>query len=166
MYDKMKRVFAVIPVVALSLLMLAACGEAEREEATTPGGDEAATTATAVDTTSTWITGEQRAPIAVAEGGQTVIVSVDDNNIAIPETLVPGPAVFTVTNAGSKEHSLMVKAGETMVKQLDTPVQPAATASMNVDLPAGTYTVVCPIEGHDKAGEQRTLVVQAASNNS
>lgn len=160
----MKRAFVMIPAVALSLLMLAACGDGEREEATT--GDETVTTATAADTTSTWITGEQRAPIAVAEGGQTVIVSVDDNNIAIPETLVPGPAVFTITNAGSKEHSLMVKAGETMVKQLDTPVQPAATASMNVDLPAGTYTVVCPIEGHDKAGEQRTLVVQAAANNS
>ena len=132
-----------LAVLTLSLALVA-CGGGERETGAVSENTPAA------DTTGTWITGETRPPIATAEGGQTVMVTMEDNSIAMPTTLAPGPAVFTVTNAGANDHHLEVDAAGTSIKRLDTPLKPMDTASLNVDLPAGTYTVRCTMEGHQE----------------
>jgi hypothetical protein len=136
----MKKSFAVLTLV----IALVACGGGERETNAVSENTPAA------DTTGTWITGETRPPIASTEGGQTVMVTMEDNSIAMPTTLVPGPAVFTVTNAGANDHHLEVEAGGTSVKRLEAPLKPRDTASLNVDLPPGTYTVRCTMEGHQE----------------
>lgn len=159
MSRRMKRFEATLAAALLTFVLSACGGESEQAGTTATSGDQTATT-TAGDTTSTWITGEQRPPIAVTEAGQTVLVSIDDNNIGMPTTVVPGPVVFTVTNAGTKQHDFQVEAANMPLKKLENALEPKGTASLQVDMPAGTYTVICPIEGHVEAGEKVTVTAE------
>lgn len=124
----MKKNFA----VAVFAVMLVACG-----------GDEKASSEELrpMDEPS-------RGPVAVAETGQTVVVSIDDNVIGMNDTLPPGPTVFTVTNNGSKPHNFVI-AQDILDWRLDQDLQPGQTSSVQVDLKAGTtYRASCPLEGH------------------
>ena len=118
----------------LVMLLCVACGGEKKEAAGTANDNNLL-----VDT---------RPPIAVTEGGQTVVVTLDDNVVGMPTTVPPGPTVFTVTNSGQKPHNFVVER-DTLDWRLDEDLQPAATKSVQVDLQAGgTYRAYCPLEGH------------------
>jgi uncharacterized cupredoxin-like copper-binding protein len=89
-----------------------------------------------------------RGTVAIAESGQTVVVSIDDNVIGMNDTVPPGPTVFTVTNNGSKPHNFVVSQ-DILDWRLEQDLQPGQSASVQLDLKAGTtYRASCPLDGH------------------
>ncbi len=91
-------------------------------------------------------------PIAVVE------VKLTEFTIEMLGTMPPGKVSFSVTNAGTRDHNFAVE-GESIEKTFDTPLQPGETRHLQVDLPAGTYTVYCSVDDHKERGMQLELRV-------
>jgi len=84
-------------------------------------------------------------PIPIVE------VKLTEFSIAMPTTVPPGPVTFSVTNAGTMEHNFEVE-GQGLEKKFETNLKPGETQSLRVDLPAGTYTIYCPVDDHKARG--------------
>jgi hypothetical protein len=113
-------------------------------------------------------------PFFVACGGgnreanqdQTVQVRVTDEELAMPESLPTGATTFQVTNNGTHEHSFGI-VGPAGDLTLDEPLKPGETATLDVDLEAGTYRVYCPVDqSHGKSMQLALHVVPAAGSQS
>jgi uncharacterized cupredoxin-like copper-binding protein len=147
-----KRWIGVAAVSGL-LLVATACG----------GGNEPATPATSSPTASGSATG----------GGQTVGVTEKDFAISTsPTSATAGPLTFDVQNEGPSTHEFVVfktdlapdalptKADGTVdeegqgVKHIDEIEGIAAgdEATLDVDLEAGSYVLICNLPGHYKSG--------------
>lgn len=138
-----------------SLLVLAiACGN--RESAT----DTAATLDTAATDSATHPAspgGEALVPDVVS--GTTVLVMLSDGSIAVREqSIPPGPAVLTVENRGTGVHNLYVE-GEGISRAAGDNIAAGASASVDVNFKAGTYTMYCPVLDHREKGESVTVTV-------
>lgn len=138
-----------------SLLVLAiACGN--RESAT----DTAATLDTAATDSATHPAspgGEALVPDVVS--GTTVLVMLSDGSIAVREqSIPPGPAVLTVENRGTGVHNLFVE-GEGISRAAGDNIAAGASASVDVNFKAGTYTMYCPVLDHREKGESVTVTV-------
>lgn len=133
---------ATIAILTLTLLGLPLAGCSEKQE----------TEAVETDTTATWITGETRDPVPSTSAGQTVLVSINTNDLAVPDQVTPGPTVFTVTNSGNATHSLRIE-GNGIQAELTDPVAPGGTEGLPVTLAQGKYQAWCPIENHRELGE-------------
>lgn len=140
---RLRATAVLVPLLAIT--MLAACG---RETAEVPESE----------TTATWITGETREPVPETETGQTVLVSMDENGIAIPTEVAPGPTVFTVTNAGTEAHQLAI-AGNGMEAQMPSPVPPGGTDGLDAVLAPGKMQAWCTVEPHRARGETAEFTV-------
>jgi uncharacterized cupredoxin-like copper-binding protein len=67
-----------------------------------------------------------------------------------------GPVRFHFNNTGAVEHTMLIpelSKGTPMIK-------PGTDFDLDLDLPAGTYHVVCDVPGHKEAGMEMTLVVK------
>jgi len=67
-----------------------------------------------------------------------------------------GKVKFHFNNTGAIEHTAVIpelSKGTSMVK-------PGTDFDVELDLPAGTYNIVCDIPGHKEAGMEMTLVVK------
>ena len=98
------------------------------------------------------------------KSGSTVLVTIADGRIVVanPDQIPPGPAVFTVKNAGSAVHSLFIE-GEGLNRALPNNLDGGAEASIDGRLSAGTYTLYCPILDHRQKGETTTLIIKPPS---
>jgi hypothetical protein len=69
-------------------------------------------------------------------------VYVNDSKISVSPTSVgAGPVVFTVTNQGSKAHSLAIlSAGGSKIAST-APINPQGTTQVSVDFKPGTYSI-------------------------
>ena len=65
-------------------------------------------------------------------------------------TLAAGRVVFSVANLGEDDHNLSVRAGATNLGKVDLP--PGDTGSLVLQLPPGTYTLFCSLQGHEEQG--------------
>jgi hypothetical protein len=92
------------------------------------------------------------APLPIIE------VKLTEFAIELPKTVPIGKMVFSVTNAGTMEHNFEVE-GKGLEKKLEMNLKPGETGNLQVDLPAGTYTVYCPVDDHRKRGMQLELIV-------
>src|SRR2546425_123236 len=74
----------------------------------------------------------------------TVKVSLTEWKVQLaPARVAPGPVVFEVTNAGTIPHAFEVE-GRRLAKS--TPqIQPGTTATLRLDLRAGSYEAYCPV---------------------
>ena len=97
-------------------------------------------------------------PVVAGEGLAVVEVKLTEFMIEMPTTAPPGRLTFSVTNAGTMEHNFEVE-GEGIEKKFDTNLKPGETRSLQVDLPAGTYTVYCTVDDHKERGMQLELKV-------
>ncbi len=97
-----------------------------------------------------------------AMAGERVIAVVEvkltEFTIEMPRTVSPGQVTFSVTNAGTREHNFEVE-GEGIEKTFDTNLKPGETRNLQVDLPAGTYTVYCSVDDHKERGMQLEIRV-------
>jgi plastocyanin len=100
------------------------------------------------------------APDATSEGGaaaetQTVTVLAHDIYFDPAEiTIQAGKVLFDVTNQGAAPHDFTIDA-----LGIHIVVDPGATQTLEVDVPAGTYEYYCSVPGHKAAGMVGTLVV-------
>ena len=133
----------------LIVLLAAACG-----------GDE--DSVTAADTVAP--VAEPLAPrtsvIADTEAGATVVVVLEDNTIGMPtESIGPGPAVFTVRNAGQELHGFAVK-GDGVDARIAETLSNGQESTLEVVFTAGSYRAWCPLH-EDQAGEAVDFQVAA-----
>lgn len=97
------------------------------------------------------------------KAGTTVIVTLNDNtlDVANPDQIPPGPAVFTITNASKTNvHNLFVD-GPGVQKAAGNDMSPGQTVNMNIDLKVGKYTLYCPILDHRRKGESIDLIIKS-----
>lgn len=88
---------------------------------------------------------------------RTVQVNVTDQELQMPETLPTGPTTFQITNAGNHEHSFGI-AGPAGDETLDKTLKPGETATLDINLDAGTYRVYCPVD--EKHGKPLQLALR------
>jgi plastocyanin len=94
-----------------------------------------------------------RVPAAVSASQNVQLLEYE---IRMPETLAAGVHRMNVTNAGKEKHGLAIEGMD--VKAND--IAPGASSAFDLTLPAGTYTVYCPVEGHRGKGMERMLTVK------
>lgn len=101
-------------------------------------------------------------PLALAQGGNPVEVSLIDGQIQMVNSLPAGSTTFMITNNGTKEHSFEVE-GNGLEEELDPHLQPGENGTLTVDLQPGTYEVYCPVGNHRAEGMTMQLTVTAAT---
>jgi FtsP/CotA-like multicopper oxidase with cupredoxin domain len=96
---------------------------------------------------------------AEAAGGAapaTVTATLAEFSISPDPLVVEAGGRLQVDNAGAAVHNLAVKGRELRTSNLD----PDGSATLDVSsLPAGDYTVICEIPGHESAGMSATLTI-------
>ena len=132
----------------VSALVLALC-------AVSCGGDEASTSRD-----------QPRPPAAEPASNRvdTVRVTLDEYVIGMPRVLPAGTHVLSLESVGFEEHNLLfyVKSTDSLVWETGSRLSPYETRVVTVDLPPGTYSVVCDFSGHEGRGMFTELRVEAA----
>jgi len=93
-----------------------------------------------------------------AAGSGAVEVSLSEFAIDMPTTLPAGPTVFNVTNDGEFPHNLEIE-GQGIEVALENNLESGQGGTLEVDLPAGTYEVYCPVGNHADRGMRLELTV-------
>ncbi len=142
----MKKLLALLAVIALAALGLAACGGDDDDD---DGEDTAAVTT--------------QATTGGAAGGSTVdISSPSGSDLAFDQSEVTaqaGPVTINYDNPQSLSHDVVVEdsSGEVLG---GTDLVSGGTTSATVELQAGTYTFFCDVPGHREAGMEGMLSVK------
>jgi uncharacterized cupredoxin-like copper-binding protein len=109
------------------------------------------------------VTPPQTAIPAARAGGAatapTVDVQLTEYEIRMPDSLPAGPQRFRVINSGKQTHNFVIE-GPGISQKLASDLTRGDTTEFTVSLPAGSYTVYCPMDGHRGKGMQRTLLVR------
>jgi uncharacterized cupredoxin-like copper-binding protein len=129
-----------VPIAVVAVLALSGCGE--KRETTTGAGSSAAGSSAAASVSET----EFKLDPAAATVDQA------------------GQVTVQVKNDGSTEHALEIEAPGGEVK---TPtLAPGKSATLKLDLKAGSYQMYCPIDGHKDKGMKGELVVAGGGTDS
>ncbi|MGZ5411179.1 MAG: plastocyanin/azurin family copper-binding protein [Solirubrobacterales bacterium] len=144
----MRKLLALLAVVALATFGLAACGGDDDDG----GGDETTVEATATEETTA----------AGGAGGAVDISAAADGSLAYDQSEVSAPAGsvrINFDNPASLSHDVAVEdeAGEEIGK---TDLIAEGTASTTVDLAPGSYTFFCTVPGHREGGMEGTLTAE------
>jgi uncharacterized cupredoxin-like copper-binding protein len=99
------------------------------------------------------------ARIGGAATSPTVDVQLTEYEIRMPDSLTAGPQRFRIINSGKQTHNFVIEGGR-ISQKLASDLTRGDTAELVVNLPAGSYTVYCPIDGHRGRGMQRTIEVR------
>lgn len=145
------------PLAIIAFVALTACPSKNNEVAKPLGS-----TSDTADATSTASPGGS-ALVPETKAGTTVIVTLNDNSldVANPDQIPPGPAVFTITNASKTNvHNLFVD-GPGVQKAAGNDLSPGQVTNMNIDLKVGKYTLYCPILDHRTKGESIDLIIKS-----
>lgn len=94
----------------------------------------------------------------MARPGDQVEVSLTEYAIDMPTSLPAGTTTFMVTNNGTVAHNFEIE-GQGIEEEFEQNLQPGATATMQVDLQPGSYTVYCPVANHREQGMELALTV-------
>jgi uncharacterized cupredoxin-like copper-binding protein len=89
----------------------------------------------------------------------TIDVQLTEYEIQMPDSLTAGPQRFRISSSGKQTHNFVIE-GAGISQKLASDLSRGDTAELAVNLPAGSYTVYCPIDGHRGKGMQRTVVVR------
>ncbi len=101
--------------------------------------------------------GGRSSQTSASGGTQAQVVEVEEGDLYIKPaelTAEPGPVEFRVTNKGAIEHNFSIEGvGRTEM------IPAGGSATLSVDLEAGTYAVKCEVPGHADSGMRGTLTV-------
>ena len=172
----MRHTFAVI---ALGTLLLASCQSSypTGSMSSSSGSGTYTTTGTTSSTSSGTTTtapitlGNMTSSGSTTPTQQQVEVTLNEYRIDMPDTLPTGHVVFHVVNYGSIPHSFGIRSGSTSTgygmqgqtfdKSLPTNLDPGQSATLEVDLQAGSYAAYCPVGNHASThGMTKTITVQ------
>lgn len=152
-------------LLLLALLSLVACRD---QETTDPavGGPSEATTMVSNDSATTQ--SSPMNPVNPPETDQPSSsptaattpheVHLIEYAIHMPQSVPAGRVAFNVENGGKENHAFEIE-GNGVHQQTDT-LSRGNTASLEVELKPGTYTVYCPVNGHKDKGMRTTLTVR------
>ncbi len=94
---------------------------------------------------------------------QTIVITETEYHLEPSAVTLnaPGTYVFRAENRGTIVHSFSIRDGvtNTLVNNLN----PNANGDLMVNLQAGSYTMFCPIPGHEQLGMVGTVVVKPTS---
>ncbi len=93
--------------------------------------------------------------------GTTVTLSLKEYSITpATVTLKAGTAVtFEARNDGTINHALLISGSGVNVATKDLAFGPGMTETITATLAAGTYTFICPVDGHASQGMKGTITV-------
>jgi uncharacterized cupredoxin-like copper-binding protein len=150
-------------------LLIAACPGDRRTDESQHGAAQTSTTtrnpqalpenSTAMNPVTPPQTAIPSARAGAAATAPTVDVQLTEYEIRMPDSLAAGSQRFRIANGGKQTHSFVIEGPGTSQK-LASDLTRGDTTELSVTLPAGSYTVYCPIDGHRGKGMQRTLVVR------
>ena len=127
-------------VVALTIVAVAACG----------GGGSGSGSGSSSGSS---------APTA-APSAQTVTFTETEFKITTASTsLTAGSYTFDVQNKGSFPHDLHIATPDGSEVGSTSVIQPGSSATLQVTLKAGSYTIWCQVDSHRAQGMQGTLTV-------
>ena len=69
-----------------------------------------------------------------------------------------GGSTFSAANLGEDDHNLSVRSGATEYGKVD--LAPGDTGSLVLQLPPGTYTLYCSLQGHEAKGMAADIIVR------
>ncbi|HEX6086395.1 MAG TPA: cupredoxin domain-containing protein [Thermoanaerobaculia bacterium] len=78
--------------------------------------------------------------------------------IHMPDTLPAGRIAFNIENGGKETHAFEIEGNG--IEQKTNELTRGNTASLEVDLKPGTYTIYCPVDGHADKGMKKTVTVK------
>ena len=76
-----------------------------------------------------------------------------------PITVAHGSVVFWLVNTGNTSHDLSIKDSSGNAVATSELVSPGDSKEFDVNLTAGSYTIVCTQPGHEASGMKGTLTV-------
>ena len=94
-----------------------------------------------------------------SETTHRVSVTMTEYHFTMPSTTRPGLTTFVIKNTGNKEHTFEIK-GEGIDQKLSPNPKPGETATLQVNLKPGSYTITCPVDFHTMRGMKTTLTVK------
>jgi len=151
------------PFIVLAAMLLAACpGDRRTDESRNAPAQTSTTTRNpqAVPENSTAMNPvTPLGPRAGAATAPTVDVQLTEYEIRMPDSLTAGPQHFRIANGGKQTHNFVIE-GPGISQKLASDLSRGDTTELTVNLPAGSYTVYCPVDGHRGKGMQRTIVVR------
>jgi uncharacterized cupredoxin-like copper-binding protein len=159
----MKQRIAVLSL-ALSAVLVTACGGEERKSTwlgTPPPTNTTATESAATGTDTATHPGSPGGTAVVPDvaAGTTVLVMLETNSIGVREQSIPkGPAVLTLENQSAEVHNLFIE-GPGVNRAADAPVAAGQSATLEVTFQPGTYTFYCPVLDHRTRGEQVQVTI-------
>ncbi len=151
---------SLILLALFSLFLAIACRDEKPEE--TWLGTSTDTSGTATETASATAPGSPggTAVVTDVDSGTTVLVVLEDGSIGVREqSIPPGPAVFTVENRGTQVHNLFIE-GQGINRAAGDTIAQGQSATVDVMLKEGTYTLYCPVLDHREKGEQIQINVK------
>jgi len=161
----MHKLFA----LSIAALLVAGCPGDRRTDESQAGASRNSTTtqnpqavpgnSTAMNPVTPPQTAMPSTRIASATAAPSIDIQLTEYEIRMPDTLTAGKQHFKVANAGKLAHNFVIE-GQGVSQKLVSDLPRGDSAELDVDLPAGSYTVYCPIDGHRGKGMQRTVVVR------
>jgi uncharacterized cupredoxin-like copper-binding protein len=95
-----------------------------------------------------------------APSAQTVTFTETEFKITTASTSLPaGSYTFNVENKGSFPHDLHIATPDGSEIGATSVIQPGSSATLQVSLKAGSYTIWCAVDTHRAQGMQGTLTV-------
>ncbi|MDQ6833425.1 MAG: cupredoxin domain-containing protein, partial [Chloroflexota bacterium] len=92
-------------------------------------------------------------------GGASTTINATEKDfaIALDKSSVPaGSVTFKINNTGPSPHNISIKE----LKKTSDTFDASKGGDFKVDLPAGTYTIICDIPGHEQLGMHTMLTVK------
>jgi nitrite reductase (NO-forming) len=93
--------------------------------------------------------------------GATVTLSLKEYSITPATVTVTAgtPVTFEVRNDGTINHALVISGTGVNLATKDLSFGPGTTETISATLAAGTYTFICPVDGHAGQGMTGTITV-------
>ena len=152
--------------VAVTLLVLVACGRDETVRMTESTPSQSSTASSAPQdrppqpsAVNPVIPPEKDEPASSPRPAvATQEVHLLEYQIHMPATLNAGKVAFNVENAGKEDHAFEIE-GNGVEAKTNT-LKRGDTQAVEVELRPGTYTVYCPVKDHAKKGMKTTVTVR------
>ena len=99
------------------------------------------------------------APAMPAPSGAVAVEAREYSFTPASVTVPAGEVTFWVKNAGNEAHEFEILQGTTPVAPKVDAFGVGLTRELKVTLAAGSYTLICGLNGHDQLGMKATLTV-------